>query len=345
MRLLLIDYLSPVGHRKFDAIHISALGNPNHELQLIGRSGQFDGISNKENIHIRTLPDWMFKSMPVKPLTERLMGIIRLIWLLMHIRTTGYDAVIFLSYDVLSLFVYRISGRVYLINHNNVSEINESKIKFLLTRSLPSNYVHVALNRQMEQRFKELLPFKDVVYVPHGFQIVCGNPMRPSYLQENEKFVFCPVNRNYDKGFVNRLFSSETLLDFLSDNCIKIIAKDKLFGDIQNNQIISIKGRIPEEEYHYLMRNAIGVILPYSKAFKYRCSGILYECIALDKPVIASRIEAMESYEDKVQIQLFNDEVELVKCIKYYLEHETVVQDKTMFLPDKYWKALLNVEA
>ena len=342
MRLLLIDYLSPPGHKKFDSIHISALCDLNHELQLIGRTGQFNGIAKKGYIHVRSFPKWMFKPLPIKPLTERLKGIIRLIWLLLTVRTTDFDGVVFLSYDVLSLFVYRISGRVYLINHNNVSQINDSKIKLMLTRSLPSNYIHVALNQQMERRIKELLPSKDVVYIPHGYMVDDGKDRKPRYLLGDERFLFCPVNNNYNQDFVKKLLSSHLLQDFLSKNSIKIITKEKLLQGENNNQVLGIRGRFSEEEYRYLMRNAKAIILPYGENFKYRCSGIFFECVANDNVVISTAIPDMEIFANQAKIIFFYDELSLINSIKIIDDYKKMPKNCDELNPFEYWRSILS---
>lgn len=342
MKLLLIDHLSPSSHNKFDSIHISTLQELGHELHLIGREGQFDDITKKNNICISYFPNWMFASLPIKPLTERIMGIIRVIWLLLYVRTKRFDAVIFLSYDVLSLFIYRIRGRVYLINHNNVSQINDSKIKLMLTRSLPLNYVHVVLNQVMERRIKELLPSKDVVYIPHGYMVDDGKDRKPRYLLGDERFLFCPVNNNYNQDFVKKLLSSHLLQDFLSKNSIKIITKEKLLQGENNNQVLGIRGRFSEEEYRYLMRNAKAIILPYGENFKYRCSGIFFECVANDNVVISTAIPDMEIFANQAKIIFFYDELSLINSIKIIDDYKKMPKNCDELNPFEYWRSILS---
>ena len=342
MRLLLIDHLSPFGHKKFDSIHIYAMQELGHELRLIGRTGQFDDFVGKEKIHISYFPNMMFTSLPIKPLTERLMGMIRLIWLFIYARIKNFDAVIFLSYDILSLFIYRISGRVYLINHNNVSQINDSKIKLMLTRSLPSNYVHIVLNQIMEQRLKKLLPSKEVVYIPHGFMVDKGKEKKPDYIEYDEKFLFCPINKNYNQDFVKRIFSSPLLQDFLSKNHIRIIVKEKLYLGEESRQILGVKGRFSEEEYRYLMRNAMAIVLPYSDAFKYRCSGIFFESVANDSVVISTKISDMEIFSNQVKIMFFDDESSFVNCITRIDDYKKKPKSCDNLNPIGYWRSLLS---
>ena len=315
MRLLLVDYLSPAGHKYFNSIHVNALLELGHKVCLVGKEGHFVCFENRQNVDIQSIPKWMFVILPFPPLMGRLLGIIRLLWLLLHINRKRYDAIIFLSYDALSLFIYKVASKVYLIDHNNVSQIDKSKVKLFFTKSLPSNYIHVALSEMMEKRLKELLPNKTIVYVPHGYIKDEGEGKKPAYLQEGEKFLFCPINSNYDPVFVEELLGDSKLQEFLSSHSIKLIVKRMLLGNLNHTNLIGIDGRFSDEEYRYLMRNALAVVLPYSSQFKYRCSGIFFECVANESRIISTRIPDMEIYSGRVKICYFNTPKEFVDCL------------------------------
>lgn len=316
MRLLFVDYLSPPGHKFFNTIHINALLEQGYDVCLVGKEGHFKCFEQRQGVDVQSIPNWLFASLPFPQLMERLLEIIRLLWLLLYVKRKKYDAIIFSSYDALSLFVYRVDSKVYLINHNNVSQIDRSKVKLFLTKTLPSNYIHVALNEMMEKRLKELLPNKTTVYVPHGFIKNEGKAQKPTYLQEGDVFIFCPVNSNYDPAFVGDLFNDKDLKEFLISHNIKLIVKRKLLGDLIHSNVIGVDGRFSDEEYHYMMRNSLAVVLPYSSQFKYRCSGIFFECVANDSRIISTRIPDMVIYSGRVKICYFNTPMEFIDCIK-----------------------------
>ena len=340
MRLLLIDHLSPEGHKKFDEIHISALHDLGHEVTLIGRNGHFPSFENMDDIRIVTFPEWSFRPLPLKPLSERLFGIFRLLWLLFHVKFKDYDAVVLLSYDVLSLFMFRIRKDVFLINHNNVSQINNSKIKLLLTRTLPNNYKHVALNEMMEKRLKELLPYKTIVYVPHGIFLQNGDSSKPDFIDEGKKFLFCPVNRNYDAEFVKKLLGSTIITDYLEKNNLVLYVKKSIELSRNSNSIRHITTFLTDKEYEYMIEKAQAVILPYSDGFKYRCSGILFECIARNTYVISTRIPDMEIYRDKAKISFFSSDKEFVECLMG--NDVKLISNSSVFDVRQYWKKILG---
>ena len=341
MNILLIDYLSPSGHKFFNTIHVNALLELGHKVCLVGKDGQFKNFEKSQSVNVQSIPKWMFVILPFPPLMERLLGIIRLLWLLLYVDKKKYNSIIFLSYDVLSLFVYRVASKVYLINHNNVSQIDKSKLKLFFTKFLPSNYIHVALNEMMEKRLKELLPNKTIVFVPHGFIRDEGEAKKPTYLQEGEHFLFCPINNNYDPDFVGKLFCDCKLQEFLSTHNIKLIVKRKLLGVLNHTSLIGIEGRFSNEEYRYLMRNALAVVLPYSSQFKYRCSGIFFECVANESIIISTRIPDMEIYSGRVKICYFKTPMEFIDCVKS-IKGITVEKEPLQFCEVKNcWNSIL----
>ena len=341
MRILVIDYLTYLGHRNFNKIHIESLLKTGIDMHVIGRRQAMSLIEPSDRLKVSFLPEWASKSFPLKSLSERIKNVAELYWIKRNFDIEQYDAIVFLAYDVLSLCTFRTNRPTFVINHNNVSQL-KNIMKLCLTRRLPLNYKHIVLSKDSEEELIRLIPKRSVNFVPHGFLRDNGVTIKPLYLKEDEKFLFCPVNGNYDVDFVKSLFSSTQILNFLSDNNIKLVAKEKLFVNSQNCQIISIKGRIPEEEYRYYLGNALAVILPYSKDFKYRCSGILYECISVNTPVIASQIETLDMYRDLIQIKFFRNVSEFIDNIQYFLNSTRSKVDNTIFVPDNYWEQILK---
>lgn len=113
MKLLLIDYVSYSGHRNFNKIHIDVLHKLGHEVYLAGRKNQFDNIELCEKNVVMEIPEMLFKELPVSSITFRLQGIFALLWTKRHIKWSDYDAVIILTYDILSFFVFRIKQKPY----------------------------------------------------------------------------------------------------------------------------------------------------------------------------------------------------------------------------------------
>ncbi len=340
MNLLLVDYISTKGHQNFNRIHIESLLRLGHSILLVGKKGQFDNIEVTDSLKKTDIPDWMFKHLPLGQLTERLMGVLRLLWIRGHFRRTNNDAVVFLIYDVLSFFFYRTKQKVFIINHNNVSQLF-SRVKLCLTKRLPLNYTHIALNEEMEQRLKDLLPGRSVFLVPHGVCPPSSVITKPPFVEAGERFIICPVNRNYDNSFVKGVFESEQLRSYLDNNNTRLYIKESMPIEA-SSAVCIIAERIDYGSYNYLLKNSAAVILPYSSEFQYRSSGILFECIAYNKPIIAYDIMAMRIYLDKVEMKLFSDTSSLIACIDYYLNNTVVKHNVKSFIPDSFWMTALK---
>ena len=340
MKLLLIDYISYKGHQNFNKIHIDALLSLGHDLHLYGKRGQFDNI-DKSKVEIYELPDCFFKDYPITPVSFRLKCIATLNWLKKHIIWEHYDIVVILTYDILSLFTFKIKQKTILINHNNVSQL-WSSIKRSLTRRLPQNYIHVALNEEMEARLKELFPLKEVYHVPHGVCPPSDEVKKPSFISAGEKFLFCPVNSNYDKQFVKKVFEDNMLCVFLKEHRLSLYVKATLGVCSDENVIKNVPATIDYGEYNYMLQNAITVLLPYGEDFKYRCSGIFFECVARDTPIITTKLNTMAIYKNSVNMRMFTDVDSLIEAIDYYIQNEPVNFNPEVFSPNDYWEKVFE---
>ncbi len=336
MKLLLLDYISFKGHQNFNKIHIDALLALGHELILVGRKGQFDNIETSVNVCKLEIPEVLFKEYPVPAISFRLQGMSALFWIKKHIRESDYDAVIILTYDILSLFMFRIKQKTFLINHNNVPQL-WSKVKLFFTRRLPKNYIHIALNKEMEGRLKELLPDREIYHVPHGICPPSKTVKMPTFVKVDERYLLCPVNNNYDATFVKRVFEDQRFYQYMCSHNITLFVKDSIGVKCDKAVIKSIPSTLEKDEYNYLLDNAMAVILPYGEGFKYRCSGIFFECIARSIPVITTQLDAFKIYKENVDMGMFVDVDSLIDAVDYYLHNTYRKCNMQIFSPYKYW--------
>ena len=340
LKLLLVDYLSPNGHENFNAIHINALLKLGHSITAIGKKGQFDGVNNNPNFSTMYLPSWCNRPIKILPnIFCRIQAIFTLIYI-MNKYKQKYDYSILLCYDILSCFFYRPKTKVVLINHNNVSQFS-SKIKLWMTLHLPANYIHVTLNQEMKKRMEELNPYKKCCYVPHGVVQVSTDCKKPLYVGKDEQYLFCPVNRNIDVKLMANIISSEYVDDYLKSNKIKLFIKK--FSDIirASENIFVIDSFLEKAEYDYLIKNALAVILPYSTSFQYRCSGIMFESIAYQTPIIASDIPDLTCFDNDCNISFFSDENSFVEAVNISFKMNNIIELE-IFNPMPYWKDILN---
>lgn len=335
MNILLIDYISYKEHRNFNKIHIDVLLELGNTLTLVGKKRQFDEYKEDSRAQIINLP---YEGNSLKE------EIANLLWIKKNCLSQDVNIIVVLTYNILSLFTFRVSIPTFVINHTNVSQMDMSlkgKIKYLLTKSLPRNYSHICLNEEMCHRLLELMPNRNVYYVPHGICPISSKMMRPDFIKDKQ-YLFCPINRNFDVEFVNNLFTSSLLADTLESNDMILYVKDKLITNQSLERTIKVPNSLSMEEYNYLITHACAIILPYGKRFKYRCSGIFFECVARNIPIIATDINAMRIYKNDVNLFLFKDINGLLESINKLSENSEIINNKEVFNPYQYWQKILE---
>ena len=102
-----------------------------------------------------------------------------------------------------------------------------------------------------------------------------------------------------------------------------------------------VQGVLDNEEYNYMLSKSKAVILPYGAGFKYRCSGIMFECVARKTPIIASRIDALEAFKGEINISFFSNKDELITAINNLSVIPLFNYDTNIFNPKKYWEKVL----
>ena len=334
--------MSPKGHENYDLIQINSLLSLGSHVTLVGRTGHFDSVPRNNNVEVKELPEWCFRKFcHLKPLCYRLQEILTLLYISYKFSPKKYDWTILLCYDILSTFFFRTKSKVILIDHNNVGQL-DNRLKLLLTKIYP-DYAHIALNRQMLTRLQELLPNHKVRYIPHGLVPSFTDKLSSEKYASTESFVFCPVNQNFDRVKVSSLFNSNKFLDYL--NSQNIVFYVKYFEGIREDrkEMQVIKDRINDDDYKYLIKNSIAVILPYTEEFRYRCSGILFECVANDTTVICMSNPATSIYKDVIDMYEFENAKKLIECIEQRIDNGKRICDKNLLSPTSYWKDFLNL--
>ncbi len=337
MKILVIDYLSYVGHKRFNKIHFDAINRCGDELAFVGRYGQFENIP-EANV-VLTIPEWFYKSRFFPSVSYRLQMILCLWWIRFKVAPSQYDLILFPTYEVLTYLFSPFKGRQVAINHQNVGLLSNF-VKRWATKILPSSIIHIALDKMTSNKLKEILPKCQVFYVPHGFEEPSSNIKRPKWVTA-DSFFFCPVNRNFDLNVLKSVITNSELKVFLKDYNVDFVLRD-IDGLNYPERFVKLSANTPQQEYDYLIQNAKAVILPYDKYFVYRTSGIFFECIATDTPVIVPRMDSFIQYED-FNVWFYSNIEELIDNIKdCYFTKERKVVEKECFSPYNYWISVLN---
>lgn len=340
MKILFLDYMSLNGHKNFNKIHIRALLEEGCELDLVGKNGQFDGIVATPKLRIYSIPPFLTKKYSLPSLTCRIEWILILIWSIFKFPQRKYDLVILPTYDMVSTIFYRISKRVVCVVHD--ATYLDKNINRIAANILPKNFCFIGLNEEIKDRISEKVIHHKIYQIPHGLITPSVDYKKPAYLEPETRFFFCPINSFINYKLTSDVFSSQKLFDFLEDTNSFVVVKKGVVTASNCHRIIIIDNRPENEEYDYLMQNAKAVILPYATSFRYRCSGIFFECVARNTPVIASDIGSLRVYQNDTDTKYFSDLCGLINAMASYLEVKNGTSDISKFDPREGWNNVIN---
>lgn len=339
MKILVIDYLSYKGHKNFNQIHINALLSQGHTLELLGKEGHFDNITQCDKVKVSSIPSIFYHNLFLPQITARINFIICLLWVRFKYCTKNYDLSLILTYDPLSVFAFRSKKPVVLITHDG--HYLDNKIKLSALKLTPKHYIHIGLSEEISDHIKSLLPNRRVYHIPHGLYQPSLDYVTPSYIKDGEDFLFCPINMKYEKQVVNQIMGDERFHKYLEENNTKLYVKKQVISQSICEMIVPIENDIPKKEYDYMMQNATAVLLPYEKDYKYRCSAIMLECVIRDTPVMATRLEAWSYLKDSINLIMFDNVIDIINGLDFFKTNSRIKVDKSIFDPTPYWKSVL----
>lgn len=333
----------------YNTIQLQALKSSGFEVTFVSGREYMKEAVGELGIRRADIPDKYFR--PLRPsfrlldaIRKKISDVSRLRAALRIAGTVEHDAVILLSYEVISYFFCQCRDkRVFLVNHNNVEHISNDRFKLLLTRRLYRNHSFVALSREMEGRLRELLPGRNVCFVPHGIPSLDKYEALPA---PASRYVFIMSDSSCDTALLNSILDHKEEVMSLKRKGVEIIVKTREKGFTQD--VTFINRRLADDEYYSLIKGALMVFLPYDKSFQCRTSGILHECFALNVPVVTSDIPAFQEYRPLVT----DHELMIGNADAFYKACEAIIDGDRKagytgleaLAPGSYWKTILETE-
>lgn len=347
MTVVVIDYLCPVGHRMFNEIHLRALVSLGIDLVLITRKGFMVDVTNTLSIKRIELQErkpggTKLKGHIIDSISSKLGDALYLRQAINLANTIENNGVIILTYEIISYSLCFNSikrlHKVYLFQHNNVEHMVSTWYKRYLTSLIPTNNVFVGISQNMTKKLKELFPQRQIIYVPHGIPT-------PDVSKNNvsKDYVLIIAESSCDNGFLDSIIDNKGFISYLKSKGLKLLIKSK--GYHSKDNLIVISKRLNEEEYYKLLIGSLLIYLPYDKSFKYRTSGVLHECFALDIPVIVNNISAFDEYSDFCNYNLIiNSPEDFIEICDYIISTGLpVYRDLKELSPEKKWREVFDI--
>lgn len=298
MKILYVDYFQKDGHVNFNRIHIDALRRAGHDVSLIMHAEIARQLPYPDEDYVLQLPRCLrFRN--GKPLLNRFVFILALIYIKMRVRVSSYDKVFLGCIDEISFSMLPISRDAYIYAHGNgrflpdeEGKLSAGSMKFNAMQKLAPRATFVVFNDYMAQPFRAA-GFPNVKIVSHG----CVPPFDPpaDTALSTLPFTFTPDMKVifHSSGKCNEDFMRQALSDtvfhkFLADKNIHLVLRNQpaWAKDIPAN-IHFVNGFISNDLYRALFMRADAILMCYPPSFHHQVSGVSFECAANGKLMLA----------------------------------------------------------
>lgn len=282
MKILIIDLLSPDGHRFYNKKIIKILRS--HKIEFLGKKNY---LNEFKSISSQFIPEEYF--VYKNKLDFRIKNIKKLLWINQNYNFNEYDIVLFTGYETISVsIIYKLIRykKIYIINHNNLMDLY-NPIKRIFFKSINKNISHIVLDESFEKILKDKYLIKNNIYT-------LRHPVESIYNEETEKIIFAPSQGNDEKFFNELIVKKENL----QKQDYKLYVKTKNIKYSDENLVI-YNDFISDEKYLRLFKKSKIIFLFYDENFNMRVSSILLNALASKKIVITNKNEYFISMSEK----------------------------------------------
>lgn len=312
-KILYIDPISSIGHKTFNEILIKDILETGCSIDLVSEENYFDFVSKKnENVNqVLSIENSFFKKLNNNPILNRWILYKILYQIKKKVDFASYDYVIFSSYDEVSLYFANIKSPKYLVNHNNLSGIDNCAKRFFL-KSLSRKNKLIVLHNNF--RKKLLNCGINSLYVPHGLPNKFNVSTKTrDYLINSSMVLYSPSSMSSDELFYKKLIADKTFLQYIEDNNIILILKGKYAST--SPSIIVLDKYIREEDYKTIFTISDVILINYNENFKNRVSGVFYEAISNDKTIMTSKYFYDELSIDEEEVFNFYNTITFIDSL------------------------------
>lgn len=289
MRVLFIDPVSLDGHINFNKIHLQSLLKQPIDLDCIFVEGYRKRLGLQGIDEAYSIPQNIIKTnkggLAYRWSIYKALRLIK-----KNVGLSDYDKIIISCYEEISLAL-SFFPKSYIINHNNLCNLNNSLKKFFY-RLVSHRHNHLVLNTTSFNYLKEI-GVSNVKQIGHGL-------VDPYHFEkrrfDNGYSIFTPSLGSTDREFVQTLIDDESFRQYLKGNKIQLIVRGNYI--IHDSDNITVMNRhLSFNQYVDLFMNSDCLLICYPLSFKYRVSGVLLEAIANNKKCVIRNSPDFKEYE------------------------------------------------
>ena len=295
-KVCLVDPLSPYGHKDVNRVLIEQFNKCSELTVLCGRSL----IDNQEkNVKYIYFDDSYFEIK--KNSIDNRIRLIRVLQKMCDvINKEEFDVVFFSSYEIIVMSVavtlfnfidWLKVKQIFILNHSNIDDIEQSKIKRILYARLNKSLIDVCYEKYIGEHIKNEFD-KRWVRVRHNIsnykRIYDKSRVNtniqtffedtsyiyfiiPGIISNSDSFMF-----QVQEADISGLLESKRLKVFIKHNSMKY----------NSSNVMCYNSYLSDEEYSFIFDKCHYVGIIYADDYKYRVSGIFFDAVTFKKPII-----------------------------------------------------------
>jgi len=276
VKILVVDPIGERGHEKFNKFTLDLLSSfcDIEFLTTEKYSVISDGICKSSIFPISLLDKLDNKYM------SRVLLYLRSQYAIDYFWENNFDIIYFLTYETISLSLLSLDKvNIWVHDHNNIDDIQGSKIKTYYFSRLSRKVVHIVYEEYMADFISEKYG-GDAYTIPHPSFL---DEEAVMYLGGEDDIVFSPSG-TYDPQVMDELEMSASKLGFYlwaksdSDSESEYVIKRRYFDDYEES--------IKKSSVVFIINN-----------INYRISGVMYEALAYGKTVVGIDSKFLQALE------------------------------------------------
>lgn len=305
-------------HLNFNNNYIEALFNYTSNIDFVFKKNYSKKLNIKNDSNVFSIPEKYFSKINNSSLSFRFGQYRILTYIKKKINFRDYDLIFLSSYEEFSTYISLINYKLILVNHNNIRRL-DNPFKFIIFKKLTNNNINIVFENYIKI-YLENFGLKNINIVSHGLpkpmpEIVDINLETNNLINNLSRFNKIIFSPSSSSSSLEDLASNKIFISYLEKNKIVLILKDN-FKNYFSDNIIVINNFLTDPEYNYLFKISNLILIPYSKQFNFRVSGILFECFSNKKMCLVSDISAFRQYQNYFNYEpYFKDVSSLIQRI------------------------------
>lgn len=300
MRILYVDYYQQDGHVNFNRIHIDALREAGHSVELVLHDEIARQLPFSRDNYALLLPRCL-RVRKGKPFLNRIVFLVALLYIYIRVRVKQYDKVFLGCIDEISYSIFPLRPDSFIFAHGNGrflpasdGSLQAGATKYRAMQRLSAQSTFIVFNDYMAQPFLRAR-FPHVKTISHGcvpaFEPSTDDALNSLHLaiSPDAKLIFHPSGK-CNEDFLRQTLADTRLHAFLQAQGIYIILRNRpswVTEDQVPANIIFVDGFLSNELYRALFLRADAILMCYPASFHHQVSGVSFECAANGKLILA----------------------------------------------------------